>query len=54
MVDRDERKHVLLIPDLALETRVRLQGDPGLNSPLRVSPREVDLPALDCRFRVRE
>jgi exoribonuclease-2 len=54
VVDRDERKHVLLIPDLALETRVRLQGDPALNSPLRVSPREVDLPALDCRFRVRE
>ncbi|MBP8197371.1 MAG: RNB domain-containing ribonuclease [Chromatiaceae bacterium] len=54
VVDRDERKHVLLIPDLALETRVRLLGDPALNSPLRVSPREVDLPALDCRFRVRE
>jgi exoribonuclease-2 len=54
VVDRDERRHVLLIPDLALETRVRLQGDPALNSPLRVSPREVDLPALDCRFRVRE
>ncbi|HSO79553.1 MAG TPA: RNB domain-containing ribonuclease, partial [Chromatiaceae bacterium] len=54
VVDRDERKHVLLIPDLALETRVRLQGDPALNSALRVSPREVDLPALDCRFRVRE
>jgi exoribonuclease-2 len=54
VVDRDERRHVLLIPDLALETRVRLQGDPVLNSPLRVSPREVDLPALDCRFRVRE
>ncbi|MBP8284544.1 MAG: RNB domain-containing ribonuclease, partial [Chromatiaceae bacterium] len=31
VVDRDERKHVLLIPDLALETRVRLQGDPALN-----------------------
>ncbi|MBP7983936.1 MAG: RNB domain-containing ribonuclease, partial [Chromatiaceae bacterium] len=54
VVDREERKHVLLIPDLALETRVRLQGDAALNSPLRVSPREVDLPALDCRFRVRE
>lgn len=54
VVDRDERRHVLLIPDLALETRVRLQGDPALNSPLHVSPREVDLPALDCRFRVRE
>jgi exoribonuclease-2 len=54
VVDREERKHVLLIPDLALETRVRLQGEPGLNSRLWVSPREVDLPALDCRFRIRD
>jgi exoribonuclease II len=54
VVDREERKHVLLIPDLALETRVRLQGDPPLNTTLYVSPREVDLVALDCRFRVRE
>jgi len=54
VVDRDERKHVLLIPDLALETRARLQGEPGLNSRLWVSPREVDLPALDCRFRIRD
>ncbi len=54
VVDREERKHVLLIPDLALETRVRLQGDPTLSSALLVSPREVDLPALDCRFRIRE
>jgi exoribonuclease II len=54
VVDRDERKYVLLIPDLALEIRARLQGDPALNSSLRVSPREVDLPALDCRFRIRE
>lgn len=54
VVDREERKHVLLLPELALETRVRLQGDPALNSRLRVSPREVDLADLDCRFRIRD
>ncbi len=54
VVDREERKHVLLIPDLALEIRMRLQGDPALNKAFCVSPREVDLPALDCRFRIRE
>jgi exoribonuclease-2 len=54
VVDREESKAVLLIPDLALETRARLKGDLPLNTRVRVSPREVDLPDLACWFRVRE
>ncbi len=54
VVDKEERKHVLLLPELAMEVRARLQADPGLNARLRVSPREVDLPDLDCRFRIRD
>jgi len=54
VVDKEERKHVLLLPELALEIRARLQGDPALNTRLRVAPREVDLPDLDCRLRIRE
>ena len=54
VVDREERRHVLLLPALALETRARLQGEPALNTRLHVSPREVDLVDLDCRFRIRD
>jgi exoribonuclease-2 len=54
VVAREEHKTVLLIPELALETRVRLRGDPGLNGRVRVSPREVDLPDLTCTFRIKE
>jgi len=52
VVDRDERKAVVLIPELAMETRLRLPADPPLNARVRLAAREVDLPALDCRFRV--
>jgi len=54
VVEKQEHKAVVLIPDLALETRIRLRGDPQLNDHLRVAPREIDLPDLTCYFRVRE
>jgi exoribonuclease-2 len=54
IVEKGEHKNVLLIPELALETRVRLRGAPELNARVLVSPREVDLPDLTCYFRVRE
>jgi exoribonuclease-2 len=54
VVTKEERKTVLLIPELALETRVRLRGDPDLNARVRVSPRDVDLPDLSCTFRIKE
>jgi exoribonuclease-2 len=54
VVDKDEHKTVLLIPDLAMETRVRMRGDPPLNTRVQVFPREVDLPDLACWFRVKE
>ena len=54
VVAKEERKSVLMIPDLALETRVRLHAELPLNARVRVSPREVDLPDLTCWFRVKE
>jgi exoribonuclease-2 len=51
VVDKEERKAVVLIPELAMETRLRL-AEPELNGRVRLSPREIDLPALDARFRV--
>jgi exoribonuclease-2 len=54
VVDKEERRTVVLIPELALEARIRLRGDPALNARVQLYPREVDLPDLSCYFRVRE
>ena len=53
VVDKEERKSVLLIPELALETRLHLRTDPPLNTRVRVMPREIDLPELSVRFGVK-
>jgi exoribonuclease-2 len=42
----------VLLPDLALEARLRLRGEPELNTRLLLAPREIDLPELTCSFRV--
>jgi len=54
LVDKGEHKSVVLIPELAMEARVRLRGNLELNSRVRLTPQEVDLPELTCYFRVRE
>jgi len=54
LVDKDGHKAVVLIPGLAMEVRVRLRGDPELNTRVRLIPREVDLPELSGYFQVRE
>jgi exoribonuclease-2 len=52
VVDLDERKVTVLIPDLAFETRVRSRHVPGLNERLRLTVAEVDVPTLTSGFRV--
>ncbi len=42
----------VLIPELAMEARVRMKSKPALNSVVKIAPREVDLPDLACYFRV--
>ena len=54
LVDKGEHKAVVLIPELAMEARVRLRGDPALNSRVRLTPQKVDLPEQTCYFRVHE
>jgi exoribonuclease-2 len=54
VVDKEDKRAVVLIPELAMETRVRLKTDPPLNARVRLAPREIDLPDLTCWFRVRE
>jgi exoribonuclease-2 len=52
VVGVEERKVVVLIPGLALDAKVRAPGAGVLNDRLRLVPREIDLPELDCYFRV--
>jgi exoribonuclease II len=52
LVAKEERKDVVLVPDLALETRLRLKDQPGLDSRLRLALRGVDIPGQTVDFRV--
>jgi exoribonuclease-2 len=54
IVEKDERRATVLIPELALEAKIRLRGDRPLNDSVQLIPREIDLPELACYFRVRE
>jgi exoribonuclease II len=47
-----ERRATVIIPELALETKIRLEREVELNSVLQVAIREVDLPDLTAWFRV--
>jgi exoribonuclease-2 len=52
VVALEERKSVLIVPELALETRIRRSPDHGLGETLRLAVREVDLPGQAVYFRV--
>lgn len=54
LVEKGDHKSVVLIPELALETRLRLRSDPALNARVQLKPREIDLPDLTCYFSVRD
>ncbi|MGA7980483.1 MAG: RNB domain-containing ribonuclease [Chromatiaceae bacterium] len=54
IVEKEEHKTTVVIPELALEAKIRLRGDRALNERIRLSPREIDLPELGCYFRVRD
>ena len=54
LVEKGEHKSVVLIPELALEPRIRLRSPPELNASVELTLREIDLPDLSCYFRVRE
>jgi exoribonuclease-2 len=54
IVEKDEHRATVLIPELALDARIRLRSDHSLNDRVQLTPREIDLPELACYFRVRE
>ncbi len=53
VVENDARKAVVLIPELALDAKVRLEGGAELNARVQVIPREIDLPDLTCYFSAK-
>lgn len=54
VVEHGERKTTVIIPELALETRVRAKQDLALNQRVGLSVAEVDLPDLEGRFRITD
>jgi len=52
VVGREERKAVVVVPELALETRVRLREEVELNQVLRLAVSELDVAELTVSFRV--
>lgn len=51
IVAREERKVVALIPELALETRLRLREELELNARVRVAVRDLDIPGQSASFK---
>jgi len=52
VVEADERKLTVMIPALAMETRLRARGGLGPNDRLELAVREVNLPVQAVYFRV--
>lgn len=52
VVALEERKAAVVVPELALETRIRLSPDLTPDQVIRLALREVDLPAQAVHFRV--
>jgi exoribonuclease II len=52
VVELGERKTTVVIPELALEAKVRAKQDLTLDQRVGLSVVDIDLPDLECRFRV--
>jgi exoribonuclease II len=52
VVELGERKDTVMIPELALETKLRAKTDLALDQRLKLGVAEVDLYDQDARFRV--
>jgi exoribonuclease-2 len=52
IVALDERKAVVIIPELALESRIRRKEDMQLDQTIRLEVREVDVPGQNVYFRL--
>lgn len=52
VVDIDERKTTLLLPELAMETRIRTRDGLALDDELRLRPRDIRLMEQQVSFRI--
>jgi exoribonuclease-2 len=52
IVAKEGERATVLLPSIAMEAKVRIRGDAGLNDRIRLKPREIDIPDLSCYFRV--
>jgi exoribonuclease-2 len=52
IVAREGERATVLLPAIAMEAKVRIRGEAGLNDRVRLKPREIDIPDLSCYFRV--
>jgi exoribonuclease-2 len=52
IVAKEGERATVLIPSIAMEAKVRIRGEAGLNDRIRLKPREIDIPDLSCYFRV--
>lgn len=52
VVEMSDRRATVMIPELALETKLRLPDDVPLNSELTLAVREIELADQVARFRV--
>lgn len=53
VVDQEQERLMVIVPELALETKVRIQGGAALNDRLLLKLREVDLADLTSYFATR-
>jgi exoribonuclease-2 len=51
VVALEDRRSMVIVPELALETRIRLSPDHVLGQTLQLAVREVDVPAQTVYFR---
>jgi exoribonuclease-2 len=52
IVAKEGERATVLIPELAMDAKVRIKGKAGLNDSVKLKPREIDLPDLTCYFRI--
>ncbi|MES9945692.1 MAG: RNB domain-containing ribonuclease [Candidatus Thiodiazotropha sp.] len=52
IVAKEGERATVLLPSIAMEAKLRIRSDAGLNDTIRLKPREIDIPDLSCYFRV--
>jgi exoribonuclease II len=54
LVEKRGATGTILIPELALEARIHLNGDPGLDARFNLAVARIQLPSLDVTFQIKD